>query len=223
MRFCCTLIVTMACAASLLPAGTRSLRSVVRADPSGRLVRSMVAPAAPALLRPSVMASADLDALIDAIAEQNAVEPPLVHSVIRAESNYNPAAVSPKGALGMMQLIPATASRFGVTDAFDPAQNIEGGVKYLKFLLDLYHQDYTKTIAAYNAGEGAVARYGGVPPYQETRTYVTRVSNNLKSARATAAGKHHLVASKAAPAAPETYQPIVSYVGEDGKTYYRTP
>jgi soluble lytic murein transglycosylase-like protein len=214
----------MAFSASLLPAGTRSVHSVVRSDRSGRLFRTVVASvAAPYLIRPSVVSSADLDALIDSIAEKNSVEPPLVHSVIRAESNYNPGAVSPKGALGMMQLIPATASRFGVTDAFDPAQNIEGGVKYLKFLLDLYHQDYTKTIAAYNAGEGAVARYGGVPPYQETRTYVTRVSNNLKSARATAAGKHRLVAEKATPAAPEAYQPIVSYVGEDGKTYYRTP
>jgi soluble lytic murein transglycosylase-like protein len=214
----------MAFSASLLPAGTRSVHSVVRSDRSGRLFRTVVASvAAPYLIRPSVVSSADLDALIDSIAEKNSVEPPLVHSVIRAESNYNPGAVSPKGALGMMQLIPATASRFGVTDAFDPAQNIEGGVKYLKFLLDLYHQDYTKTIAAYNAGEGAVARYGGVPPYQETRTYVTRVSNNLKSARATAAGKNRLVAEKATPAAPEAYQPIVSYVGEDGKTYYRTP
>ncbi len=86
-----------------------------------------------------------------------------MHSVIRAESNYNPAAVSPKGAQGLMQLIPSTARRFGVTDTFDAAENIEGGVRYLRFLLDYYHDDYTKSIAAYNAGEAAVDKYKGVP------------------------------------------------------------
>ncbi len=178
------------------------------------------------LLRPihATLPNADeLDKLIETIAEKNSVEAPLVHSVIRAESNYNANAVSPKGALGMMQLIPSTASRFGVTDAFDPEQNIEGGVKYLKFLLDLYNQDYVKTIAAYNAGEGAVARYGGVPPYEETRTYVTRVANNLKAARSRATKNHPVVASKDAPRQAETYKPIVSTIGDDGKVYYRTP
>jgi len=85
------------------------------------------------------------------------------------ESNYNPYAVSPKGALGIMQLIPATARRFGVLDVFDPVDNIEGGARYLKYLLELFNGDYPLALAAYNAGENAVTRYGAVPPYPETR------------------------------------------------------
>lgn len=212
----------MASLASGLLAGAGGVRSVVKADArSGRLIRTFIAPPVLPSLRQS---SAALQGLIDSIAEKNEVEPPLVHSVIRAESNYNASAVSPKGALGMMQLIPSTASRFGVADAFDPAQNIEGGVKYLKYLLEIYHQDYTKAIAAYNAGEGAIAKYGGVPPYAETRTYVARVANNLKSARAAASAK--VRAPKPSPApekAAQNYSPIVSSVGDDGKVYYRTP
>ena len=106
-----------------------------------------------------------------------------MHSVIRAESNYNALAVSNKGAMGMMQLIPSTARRFGVRNPFDPKQNIEGGVRYLRFLLDYYKNDYQKTIAAYNAGEGAVDRYQGIPPFLETRNYVYQVAKNLKAAR----------------------------------------
>lgn len=195
---------------------------MVKADArTGRLVRTTVMPSAlPLLVRAPQPTAPELQALVDAIAEKNQVEPPLVHSVIRAESNYNASALSPKGAQGMMQLIPSTALRFGVVDAFDPAQNIEGGVKYLKYLLDLYHQDYTKTIAAYNAGEGAVARYGGVPPYNETRTYVSRVAKNLKTAREAVAHRAPVtVATKTEPA----YEPIQASVGDDGKMYYRTP
>ncbi len=121
--------------------------------------------------------------MINAIAERNNVEPSLVHSVIKAESNYNPLALSPKGAQGLMQLIPSTARRFGVSNSFNVQQNVEGGVKYLKFLMDLYHDDYVKVIAAYNAGEGAVERYHGIPPYSETLNYVYRVGKNLKIAR----------------------------------------
>ena len=209
--FCCMLLV-MTGGTTLLRAETRGFRSVVKADArTGRLVRTTLLPLA---ARPAVP---QLQALVDTIAEENQVESPLVHSVIQAESNYNASAVSPKGALGMMQLIPATAQRFGVIDAFDPAQNIEGGVKYLKYLLDLYHQDYTKTLAAYNAGEGAVARYGGVPPYDETRTYVARVAQNLKTAREAVAQRTPAVM------AHKDYEPIVASTGDDGKIYYRTP
>ena len=91
--------------------------------------------------------------MIDRIAGEQGVETHLVHSVIRAESNYNAAAVSPKGALGIMQLIPATARRFGVSNIFDAQDNIRGGVRYLRFLLDYFQNDYAKAIAAYNAGE----------------------------------------------------------------------
>lgn len=129
----------------------------------------------------------ELEKMVDRIAVEQGVESPLVHSVIRAESNYNPNAVSPKGALGIMQLIPATARRFGVSNPFDVAENIQGGVRYLRFLLDYYQGDYPKAIAAYNAGERAVDKYHGVPPYIETQTYVRRVAKGLELSRNNAA------------------------------------
>lgn len=103
------------------------------------------------------------------------VDEAIVRAIIHAESAYRPHVQSNKGAQGLMQLIPATARRFGVSDSFDPAQNINGGVQYLSWLLRRYQQDLTLAAAAYNAGEGAVDRYGGVPPYKETRLYVARV------------------------------------------------
>jgi soluble lytic murein transglycosylase-like protein len=143
--------------------------------------------------------------------------------VICAESNYNARAVSPKGAQGLMQLIPATARRFGVTNVFDAKDNILGGVRYLKFLLDYYNNDYMKAIAAYNAGEGAVDRFHGVPPYAETQNYVTRVAQNLKSARQAHARTEERTKVLVARANTETYKPIKTSVGEDGRVYYRTP
>jgi len=95
--------------------------------------------------------------------------------VISAESGYNPNAVSPAGAMGIMQLMPATAQRFGVADPYDPVANMHGGARYLRFLINLFN-DLNLALAAYNAGENAVARYGNtIPPYSETQTYVTRV------------------------------------------------
>jgi soluble lytic murein transglycosylase-like protein len=114
------------------------------------------------------------DELVEQVAGRYAISPHFVHAVIQAESNYNPRAVSPKGALGLMQLMPQTARRFGVANAFNPAENLEGGVRYLRYLLDLY-SNYRLSLAAYNAGEGAVDRFGGVPPYSETRRYLRRV------------------------------------------------
>jgi soluble lytic murein transglycosylase-like protein len=102
----------------------------------------------------------------------------LLHAVIRAESGYNPEAVSPKGAAGLMQLMPATASRMGVRDRFDPQDNIEGGARYLSQLLDMFPSDIKLAVAAYNSGENAVKRHGNqIPPYSETQTYVDRVLN----------------------------------------------
>src|SRR6202142_4784047 len=104
-------------------------------------------------------------------------DPALVKAVISTESGWNPQAVSRKGAVGLMQLIPGTAQRFGVGNPFDPAQNVEGGTTYLKSLLDRYDNDLPKTLAAYNAGEGAVDRSGGVPAYPETQRYVQKVTD----------------------------------------------
>lgn len=103
------------------------------------------------------------------------VDMDLVNAVIRVESNFRPEAVSPKGCLGLMQLHPDTARRFGVRDVFDPVQNIEGGVRYLEYLLDYFQGDLELALAGYNAGENAVTRYGGVPPYPETIDYVEKV------------------------------------------------
>lgn len=114
------------------------------------------------------------DAIKDA-SELHRVDPTLVKAVIHAESNFNPRAVSPKGALGLMQLMPDTARRWGVRKPFEPQSNIHGGTQHLAMLLRKYHGNLVYTIAAYNAGEEAVKRHGGIPPYQETRDYVKKV------------------------------------------------
>jgi len=103
------------------------------------------------------------------------LDPDLVNSVIRAESGFNAKAISPKGAQGLMQLMPSTASKLGVSNAFDPSANVEGGTKYLRELLERYHFDLLKALAAYNAGPARVQQYHGVPPYYETRAYVSKI------------------------------------------------
>lgn len=114
--------------------------------------------------------------LIAKTAVKHQVDPKLLHAVIQAESAYNPSAVSSAGAVGLMQLMPATAARFGVTDRYDPIQNIEGGTRYLKHLLHLFNSDLRLVVAAYNAGENAVMRnHNSIPPYAETRHYVSEV------------------------------------------------
>ncbi len=118
---------------------------------------------------------ADLEALAVAAARRHGLDPRLVLAVVSVESGFRPQAVSPKGAQGLMQLMPTTASALGVGDAFDPEQNLEGGVRHLGSLLSLYDGDVRRALAAYNAGEGAVARHNGVPPYAETQAYVRRV------------------------------------------------
>ena len=114
---------------------------------------------------------------VQEISRRYGVDMDLVNAVIRVESNFRPDAVSPKGCLGLMQLHPDTARRFGVRDVFDPVQNIEGGVRYLGFLLDFFQDDLELALAGYNAGENAVVRYGGLPPYPETIDYVKKVTS----------------------------------------------
>jgi soluble lytic murein transglycosylase-like protein len=113
-----------------------------------------------------------LSTLIADASKQNGVDPRLVAAIAARESAYNPAAVSPVGASGVMQLMPATARFIGVRNVLDPRDNVFGGVRYLRTLLDTFHGDLDLTLAAYNAGPGAVAKYNGVPPYRETRDYV---------------------------------------------------
>ena len=132
-------------------------------------------PSAPLRTRRSRQLPARISRLIDRISRKHEIDPELVKVVARVESNYNPRATSHKGALGIMQLLPATAKRFGVSNAYDPAQNIEGGVRYLKFLSDRFRGNLSLVLAGYNAGENAVQRHGGIPPYRETQEYVRRI------------------------------------------------
>jgi len=124
---------------------------------------------------------AEFEQLIRTCSDKYGVNPCLVKAVIHAESGYNPNAVSSKGASGLMQLMPSTAKSLKVADRFNPKDNVEGGVKYLRFLLDTFRGDVSLAVAAYNAGLSKVAKYGGIPPYNETRTYVNRVLSYMKS------------------------------------------
>jgi soluble lytic murein transglycosylase-like protein len=185
-----------------------SLASVVRSHPrTGKLVRMTV-----------VGNHRGLEDAVDRIAARYALRPELVHSGIREECNYNPNAISPTGARGLMQLIPDTARRFGVADTFDPVEDLQGGAKYLKYRLNLDHDDYSLTLAAYNAFEQSVARYGGVPPFPETQKYVVRVGKpfeqTLKSEN-----KSQKPAGKAA-AAPDGAGHIQEVVLPDGRVGY---
>lgn len=119
--------------------------------------------------------------LIDRLAEEFGVPTKLAHALIRVESNYRPDAVSPKGAMGLMQLMPALARYYAVEDPFDPEQNLTAGLQHLKFLLDRFGNDTATALAAYNAGEPAVAKYGRIPPYRETEDYVRRIMSLVKS------------------------------------------
>lgn len=115
------------------------------------------------------------DTLIESIAKDYGLESSLIHSIIRTESNYDPNAVSSKGAVGLMQLMPETAEKYGVRDIYDPRQNIVGGVKYLRDLINSFDSKTDYVLAAYNAGHNAIKKYGGIPPFPETRRFIQKV------------------------------------------------
>lgn len=182
-----------------------------RIDENG-VARFTNAPTTPdyRLLQPGVLPSASrltaasIDGLIEAFAAEHSIDSALIRAVIRAESNFNHRAVSRKGAQGLMQLMPATIWRLSVGDAFDPHENIGAGVRYLRQLLDQFQGDLTLALAAYNAGENAVLRYRGVPPYQETREYVKKV---LSLYRRTREEPSRIRVASAASRAPESPSP----------------
>ena len=198
------LIMLASVTSSAVVAQTPRKASTVAADArTGRLVRTTVL-VAPRIVEPKVIEPVDvgapspaaesIDDMVQESARNHGVDPLLVHSVIKAESNYNPNAVSNKGAQGLMQLMPATARDLGVKNPMNPKENIEGGVKFLKYLQTQFN-DPALALAAYNAGEGAVRRYGNwIPPYPETQDYVVKVARNYRQAKAAAA------ASKPVPA-----------------------
>jgi len=164
----------------LLPDGSRMLTDHAVHEPGYRLLRSsgtvkgmgrLAAGGAPR----GGLDPRHLNRMIADIAQRNGVDAALVKAVIRVESRFDPYATSNKGASGLMQLMPATAERYGVDDLYDPRANIEAGVRYLKYLLDKYRHHPQNALAAYNAGEQAVATYDGIPPYRETMEYVRKV------------------------------------------------
>lgn len=203
--------------------------TTVRADrSSGRLVRTevitpkviaakVISPGLtpePEPETPKLGPDASIGEIVADAARRHEVDPLLVHSVIKVESAYNKYAVSKAGAQGLMQLIPSTAQRLGVKNVFDPRENIEAGVRYLK-QLQLQFKDDRLALAAYNAGEGAVARYGNIPPYSETQNYVYQVGKNWGAAKR---------AVQATPAQPVSQKPdvkkIVTFVDAEGRVHY---
>jgi soluble lytic murein transglycosylase-like protein len=165
--------------------------------------QSLQAAGAPGAAGPG--AATPFAAEIDAAAARHGVDPALLRGLIRAESNFNPKAGSHAGAQGLTQLMPGTARGLGVTDPFDPVQSINGGAKYLRQQLDRFGGDVTKALAAYNAGPGAVQRYGGVPPYAETQNYVKRVQ--AYAAEYSRAGSSAPVPANPAPVPVSTVAP----------------
>jgi soluble lytic murein transglycosylase-like protein len=139
-----------------------------------------------------------LDQIVSSAGEQHQIDPDFIRSVIKAESGFHQNAVSSKGALGLMQLMPGTASELGVTDPFDPNSNVEGGTKYLRDLLEKYNFDVNKALAAYNAGPKRVDRYHGVPPYNETQAYISRIIRDFNRQKI---AKNPALAKKQTPSA----------------------
>jgi soluble lytic murein transglycosylase-like protein len=204
---------------------------VVRVDSrTGKLVRRELAPPA----RPTAAKAAAqtappaISAMVDQSARAYSVDPLLIHSVIQVESNYDAQAVSPKGAEGLMQLTPPTARMLGVSNTFDPRENIEAGVRYLKYLQDLYRDDRL-ALAAYNAGPGAVDRFKAVPPYPETQKYVDKVGQKYGEAKAArsepekkTAGPKGASTGEAGPLKERQYSKVEQFVDQDGRLHLQS-
>ena len=150
---------------------------------------------------------------IEVVSGQYNLDPRLVRAVIRAESNFDPWARSPKGAMGLMQLMPETARFYKVSNPFDPYENVQGGARHLRYLLDLYHGDLELALAAYNAGQKRVQRYQGVPPYRETRSYIRRVLDFFR--REGAGGRRQGNSSRSKKGGT-----IYRYISPDGVTLF---
>lgn len=194
---------------------TNPAESPTSAKPRATTAAAKVQPVAAVTAIPVKRAApVQLDALVQETAQKHHVDPNLVRAVISTESNWNASAVSRRGALGLMQLIPGTAQRLGVGNAFDPAQNVDAGVRYLGMLLERYKGDLNKALAAYNAGPGAVDRFGGVPNFRETRSYVQKVTATYFSPESATLG---LFAPGFVPQAPP---PIYQRIEADGRVVF---
>lgn len=247
MKFCLGLIMLASAAGTVHGASAEDVpktATVVRADArTGKLVRTTIQVKAKPILALSSKAkdepttkpaaAASVSEIIDKAAREYDVDPLLVHAVIQVESAYNIHAVSPKGAEGLMQLIPSTARRFGVRNAFNAEENIRGGVRYLKHLSQLFNNDLRLTLAAYNAGEGAVSRYNWIPPYPETQNYVYQVAKLYGQARRASAAAITRTEPQPVPGTRETkevapvekgpeYAPIEQFVDAEGRVHLRT-
>jgi hypothetical protein len=225
--------ILMITAQTLSAQGQDSIQTYV--NPYGKLVLTNLVDRPQTRPIPSVLQSTDslaqempapLRALVDAISANHGMDPALVRAVMKTESNFNRWAVSNKGALGLMQLIPSTGRRYGVRDFFDPQQNIDGGVRYLKFLLQKFHGDVDLSLAAYNAGENLVERLGRVPPIPETANYVRKVRAIYKRKSApvvVSTSSPELAAESALPpqpsAASQPQAPLQAPAPEPAKLY----
>ena len=211
--------------------------TVVRADRQGRLVRTVTVPANVVRAKlvsvqevkpgqpgadPKVTTVAELDAMIGEKSREHGVDPLLVHSIIHVESRYNPYALSHKGAEGLMQLMPQTARSLGVRSGFDVRQNVSGGVKYLKQMLEKF-DDLRLALAAYNAGPEAVVRWNGIPPYAETQDYVYKVGKRYGELRRQHNSSQVALTPviQAEESEPE-FRPLEARVDDEGRLHLKT-
>jgi soluble lytic murein transglycosylase-like protein len=215
-----------------IQAGSSSAEDKIQAviNSNGRLVFTNLVDNAPTPPAPMVIETTDvlaeeipaaLRSLVNTISANYGVDPGLVRAVIKTESNFNRWAVSNKGALGLMQLIPETGRRFGVRDFFDPQQNVDGGVRYLRFLLEKFHGNLDLSLAAYNAGENLVERLGQIPPIPETTNYVRKVRAIYKKKSSPVVTPVVAAAAMVAVIEPAAQTPrIYRIVDERGVTHF---